>query len=164
MLELLWWNESARSSKHQPPKCGRSVFGAWMLELLWCLKLESWCFSGVWSLDVGAFSPKARLMRGSFPPTVNPEGIASSSPGLRGTSYPGKSCKPSHNPNGVVAALDTLGHNSYRVRMAGDLWLKRQDEYKPQREIVAWRYRFQEAQILRSWGPVREQSHGGSFP
>src|SRR6266699_2765021 len=39
-------------------------------------------------------------------------GIASSSPGLRGTSYPGKSCKPRLNPNGVVAALDTLGHNS----------------------------------------------------
>src|SRR5439155_26567922 len=51
-------------------------------------------------------------MRGWFPPTVNPEGIASSSPGLRGTSYPGKSCKPPLNPNGVVAALDTLGHNS----------------------------------------------------
>ena len=57
-------------------------------------------------------SPTARLMRGWFPPTVNPEGIASSSPGLRGTSYPGKSCKPRLNPNGVVAALDTLGHNS----------------------------------------------------
>src|SRR5438874_12640195 len=57
-------------------------------------------------------SPTARLMRGWFPPTVNPEGIASSSPGLRGTSYPGKSCKPPLNPNGVVAALDTLGHNS----------------------------------------------------
>ena len=51
-------------------------------------------------------------MRGWFPPTVNPEGIASSSPGLRGTGYPGKSCKPRLNPNGVVAALDTLGHNS----------------------------------------------------
>src|SRR6266446_2938823 len=54
-------------------------------------------------------SPTARLMRGWFPPTVNPEGIVSSSPGLRGTSYPGKSCKPRLNPNGVVAALDTLG-------------------------------------------------------
>ena len=27
-------------------------------------------------------------------------------------SYPGISCKPRLNPNGVVAALDTLGHNS----------------------------------------------------
>src|SRR6266436_2156797 len=54
-------------------------------------------------------SPTARLMRGWFPLTVNPDGIASSSPGLRGTSYPGKSCKPRLNPNGVVAALDTLG-------------------------------------------------------
>ena len=45
-------------------------------------------------------SPTPRLMRGWFPPTVNPEGIASSSPGLRATSYPGKSCKPRLNPNG----------------------------------------------------------------
>src|SRR6266699_1718685 len=57
-------------------------------------------------------SPTARLMRGWLPLTVNPDGIASSSPGLRGTSYPGKSCKPRLNPNGAVAALDTLGHNS----------------------------------------------------
>src|SRR6266699_2217245 len=36
---------------------------------------------------------------------------------------------------------------AHRVRMAGALWLRRQDEYKPQREIVAWRYRFQGAQL-----------------
>src|SRR5260370_29031690 len=35
-------------------------------------------------------SPTARLMKIGLPPTVNPEGIAPSSPGLRATSYPGK--------------------------------------------------------------------------
>ena len=33
----------------------------------------------------------------------NPEGIASSSPGLRGTSYPGSAGRKADNPNGVVA-------------------------------------------------------------
>ncbi len=35
-------------------------------------------------------SPTARLLKIGLPPTVNPEGIAPSSPGLRATSYPGK--------------------------------------------------------------------------
>jgi hypothetical protein len=35
--------------------------------------------------------------------TVNPKGILAQSPGLRGTSYPGKSAGPHHNPNGVAA-------------------------------------------------------------
>jgi hypothetical protein len=34
---------------------------------------------------------------------ANPEGIVSSSPGLRGTSYPGKTVPGTANPNGVVA-------------------------------------------------------------
>src|SRR2546421_9687051 len=33
----------------------------------------------------------------------NPNGILSQSPGLRGTSYPGKTSEENHNPNGVVA-------------------------------------------------------------
>ena len=36
-------------------------------------------------------------------PAVNPKGIASSSPGLRGTSYPGKAAENHANPNGVAA-------------------------------------------------------------
>src|SRR5438034_10130547 len=33
----------------------------------------------------------------------NPNGIVSSSPGLRGTSYPGCAAQMFHNPNGVAA-------------------------------------------------------------
>jgi len=36
-------------------------------------------------------------------PSENPNGIPSQSPGLRGTSYPGKTSEENHNPNGVVA-------------------------------------------------------------
>ena len=35
--------------------------------------------------------------------SVNPKGIASFSPGLRGTSYPGNRIKYHFNPNGVAA-------------------------------------------------------------
>ena len=41
----------------------------------------------------------------------NPEGIVSFSPGLRGTSYPGKTCKKKRNPEGV-AAKALLGSHS----------------------------------------------------
>ena len=35
---------------------------------------------------------------------LNPNGIPSSSPGLRGTSYPGSTVKKISNPNGVVSS------------------------------------------------------------
>ncbi len=38
----------------------------------------------------------------------NPDGIASSSPGLRGTSYPGWSSVPNSTPNGGVAPSRTI--------------------------------------------------------
>ena len=37
----------------------------------------------------------------------NPKGIASASPGLRGTSYPGLGAFRIFNPNGVVSAFDS---------------------------------------------------------
>ena len=36
-------------------------------------------------------------------PKLNPNGIPAQSPGLRGTSYPGKSRQKANNPNGVAA-------------------------------------------------------------
>src|SRR5467141_2556036 len=51
----------------------------------------------------------------------NPEEIASSSPGLRGTSYPGKWSQRAANPERVAAlpccmlSLEKLGHNPFRV-------------------------------------------------
>ncbi len=48
----------------------------------------------------------------------NPNGIASFSPGLRGTSYPGYAAPMSHNPNGVAAMLVVFAprsHNPFRV-------------------------------------------------
>jgi hypothetical protein len=41
----------------------------------------------------------------------NPKGIVSISPGLQGTSYPGKSSREIHNPNGVVANVARNGGN-----------------------------------------------------
>jgi hypothetical protein len=41
----------------------------------------------------------------------NPKGIVSSSPGLRGTSNPGKAPGGNHNPNGVVAKVTRGGEN-----------------------------------------------------
>ena len=41
--------------------------------------------------------------------SVNPNGIVSFSPGLRGTSYPGRMAKTGVNPNGVVAILWLVG-------------------------------------------------------
>ncbi len=95
------------------------------------MSLHSHCGVGevAWYGSSGKLvSPTARLTKGWFPPTVNPEEIASSSPGLRPRSfrqpfainttqmltvrhrridtpaqkergsYPGKSCKPRLNP------------------------------------------------------------------
>ena len=45
----------------------------------------------------------------------NPKGIASSSPGLRGTSYPGKTARQPVNPNGVVSITPPRGHNPVGV-------------------------------------------------
>jgi hypothetical protein len=36
-------------------------------------------------------------------PLVNPDGIPSQSPGLRGTSYPGFAVRKAFNPNGVAS-------------------------------------------------------------
>src|SRR5689334_21053949 len=41
---------------------------------------------------------------------ANPKGIASLSPGLRGTSYPGIEVSSIHNPEGVAAA-PSIGHD-----------------------------------------------------
>src|SRR5437660_5638745 len=51
-------------------------------------------------------------------PSPNPKGIASSSPGLRGTSYPGKTSKKSINLNEVCGRFDKNGpdcRNPFRV-------------------------------------------------
>ena len=42
---------------------------------------------------------------------MNPKGIPAQSPGLRGTSYPGKARHPGANPNGVVSVCRTEGYN-----------------------------------------------------
>ena len=46
-----------RNPKFQAPNRGpRIEFGAWSLELLWCLELGVWCFQlGAWSLVFGVF-------------------------------------------------------------------------------------------------------------
>src|SRR5438445_939320 len=46
---------------------------------------------------------------------ANPEGIVSSSPGLRGTSYPGKLGKPGFQPQGGCAHVAPRGHNPVGV-------------------------------------------------
>jgi hypothetical protein len=48
-------------------------------------------------------------------PRENPNGILSPSPGLRGTSYPGKTEQTNDNPNGVVAELLLFRRNPARV-------------------------------------------------
>ena len=40
-----------------------------------------------------------------FVPSENPKGIPAQSPGLRGTSYPGKTSEENHNFNGVAANI-----------------------------------------------------------
>ena len=45
----------------------------------------------------------------------NPEGIAPSSPGLRGTSYPGTTAAIRHNPNGIASASHDRSHNPVGV-------------------------------------------------
>jgi len=42
-------------------------------------------------------------------PKMNPKGIPAQSPGLRGTSYPGKSGQKANNPNGVAARWRNFG-------------------------------------------------------
>ena len=56
--------------------------------------------------------------------SANPKGIPAQSPGLRGTSYPGKSSGEIRNPNGVVANMarkgqKRIGRNPVGV---GDIW------------------------------------------
>jgi len=46
---------------------------------------------------------------------VNPEGILSQSPGLRGTRYPGKTVAHDNNPEGVVALALAESRNPFRV-------------------------------------------------
>jgi len=46
---------------------------------------------------------------------ANPKGIASSSPGLRGTSYPGSGVGQSPNPNGVASDKSRRRHNAVGV-------------------------------------------------
>jgi hypothetical protein len=48
-------------------------------------------------------------------PWFNPEGIVSSSPGLRGTSYPGRTAHTTPNPNGVASFVSRLRHNPVGV-------------------------------------------------
>ena len=43
---------------------------------------------------------------------VSPNGAVSQSPGLRGTSYPGKTSAENHNPNGVVANVTRASDES----------------------------------------------------
>ena len=48
--------------------------------------------------SISVIEPQPKLAR-----DANPKGIPSLSPGLRGTSYPGKTSEGEFNPNGVVA-------------------------------------------------------------
>ena len=50
-----------------------------------------------------------------FVPQFNPKGIVSFSPGLRGTSYPGKVPYAAINPNGVAARASRFCHNPVGV-------------------------------------------------
>src|SRR5258708_15577 len=49
------WNQSAQSSKHQAPNSREAPSTKLQKAHPPCLELEAWCFSGAWSLDVGAF-------------------------------------------------------------------------------------------------------------
>jgi hypothetical protein len=51
---------------------------------------------------------------------VNPNGIPSQSPGLRGTSYPGKTSEENHNPNGVVANVTRAPDENGMVAVCKD--------------------------------------------
>jgi hypothetical protein len=55
----------------------------------------------------GAECGVGRLRESAAVLFFNPKGVVSSSPGLRGTSYPGKAPKQFLNPEGVVAWLGT---------------------------------------------------------
>ena len=53
-------------------------------------------------------------------PSANPNGIPSQSPGLRGTSYPGKTSAENHNPNGVVANIPRAPDENGMVAVCKD--------------------------------------------
>ncbi|MEN9974783.1 MAG: hypothetical protein RLZZ282_789 [Verrucomicrobiota bacterium] len=52
---------------------------------------------------------------------TNPNGIASSSPGLLGTSYPGSNAPPETNPNGVETISDAQRHSGSLVRSSCEI-------------------------------------------
>ena len=61
------------------------------------------------------FSPDCytQRARAAFP---NPEGIASQSPGLRGTSLPGWDGRTTHNPNGVASSWrNPVGVDAFNI-------------------------------------------------
>ena len=77
-------------------------------------RLEGAKASSVFPLP-GAYQLRTSLGSNS----VNPNGIPAQSPGLRGTSYPGKARPHAANPNGVVAVRRTEGRNPVGVGTLG---------------------------------------------
>ncbi len=63
--------------------------------------------------------PGTSKFRGATP--ANPKGIVSSSPGLRGTSYPGFSAKNDFNPNGVASLLHRPAATPLGLGAAGEI-------------------------------------------
>jgi hypothetical protein len=83
----------------------------------------------------------------SFSLSMNPKGIPASSPGLRGTSYPGLARKQSTNPNGVVARFSRTGRNPVGVDDPGYL------KPKVARASQPWAERYNPFRIGRSTQP-----------